>query len=125
LPELLRRARIRSALTQKELAVRMSTSQSAIASLEAGRSNPTVETVARWAAALGFSLEVVVNPLPAADPVVERYKIDVDRTLLRENLRRSVEERIRTLAEWQENVAELEQAARKAKRQLRVAEKSR
>jgi hypothetical protein len=49
------------------------------------------------------------------DPVVARYKQDVDRSLLRENLRRSVEERIRSLAEWQENSRELETATRRAK----------
>ena len=31
------------------------------------------------------------------DPVIEAYKKDVDRTLLRENLKRSYEERIRQL----------------------------
>ena len=34
---------------------------------------------------------------PEADPVVEAYKRDVDRTLLRENLRRSVTERVANL----------------------------
>ncbi len=31
------------------------------------------------------------------DPVIEAYKKDVDRTLLRENLRRSVDERVAQL----------------------------
>ena len=31
------------------------------------------------------------------DPVVEAYKRDIDMTLLRENLRRSVDERVRNL----------------------------
>lgn len=34
---------------------------------------------------------------PGPDPIIERYKIDVDRTLIRENLRKSHEERILTL----------------------------
>ena len=34
---------------------------------------------------------------PEVDPVVEAYKRDIDRTLLRQNLRRSVTERIANL----------------------------
>ena len=34
---------------------------------------------------------------PEADPVVEAYKRDIDRTLLRQNLRRSVTERVANL----------------------------
>lgn len=36
-----------------------------------------------------------------ADPVVEAYKPGIDRTLLRENLRRSVQERVAALIELQ------------------------
>jgi hypothetical protein len=35
------------------------------------------------------------------DPVIEVYKRDVDRTLLRENLKRTVEERLRDLMRLQ------------------------
>jgi hypothetical protein len=59
-------------------------------------------------------------PVPPPDPVVARYKEDVDRTLLRENLRRSVDERLRTLAEWQENGRALELATAQAKRARRA-----
>jgi hypothetical protein len=45
-----------------------------------------------------------------ADPVIETYKKDIDRTLLRENLRRPVEERVRNLARLQRFVAELRRA---------------
>ena len=31
------------------------------------------------------------------DPVIEFYKLDVDRTLIREQLRRSVDERVRNM----------------------------
>jgi hypothetical protein len=48
------------------------------------------------------------------DPVIEAYKKDVDRTLLRENLKRSVEERLRDLARLQRFAAEWREAARKA-----------
>lgn len=43
----------------------------------------------------------------AMDPVIEAYKRDVDRTLLRENLKLSVEERLRKLEAAAAFVAEL------------------
>jgi hypothetical protein len=46
------------------------------------------------------------------DPVIEAYKMGIDRTLLRENLRRPVEERVRNLARLQRFVAELRRAGR-------------
>lgn len=98
---LVREARQDGYLTQRELAELVGTSQSALASLERGDGNPTVDTLARYAEAAGFILRVSLEPLPAPDPVVARYKQDVDRTLLRENLRKSVDERLRTLSEWQ------------------------
>lgn len=111
-----REARRSAYLTQRELADRVGTSQSAIASLERGDANPTVETLVRCAEAAGFSLRLVVEPLPVADAVVARYKQDVDRTLLRENLRKPVDERLRTLAEWQQAGRELQRATSLAKR---------
>ncbi|PYN97829.1 MAG: hypothetical protein DMD91_16490 [Candidatus Rokuibacteriota bacterium] len=47
------------------------------------------------------------------DPVIEAYKRDVDRTLLRENLKRSVEERIEALMQLQALAEELRQAGRR------------
>ena len=44
------------------------------------------------------------------DPVIERYKEGVDRTLLRENLRRSPEERLRNLQALQRFAAEVRRA---------------
>jgi hypothetical protein len=44
------------------------------------------------------------------DPVTELYKKGVDRTLLRENLRRSPEERLRALQSLQEFAAEVRRA---------------
>jgi len=46
---------------------------------------------------------------------VEEFKRDVDRTLLRENLRRSVDERVRSLGQWQVDMAALQQATRGAR----------
>ena len=47
---------------------------------------------------------------PGADPVVEAYKRDVDRTLLRQNLRRTVTERVENLIALQRLAAEARRA---------------
>jgi len=47
------RARLRAGLSQAELAVRMGTSQSAIARLESGQSLPSTKTLLRYAEATG------------------------------------------------------------------------
>ncbi len=44
------------------------------------------------------------------DPVIEAYKQHVDRTLIRENLKRSVEERFLNLMELQHFAEELRRA---------------
>jgi hypothetical protein len=54
-------------------------------------------------------------PLPP-DPVIEAFKRDVDRTLLRENLRLSVEERLRKLERLQLASEELARAGRRTAR---------
>jgi hypothetical protein len=50
----------------------------------------------------------------APDPVIDAYKNDVDRTLLRERLKRSVEERLSDLARLQAMAEELRRAGREA-----------
>ena len=50
------------------------------------------------------------------DPVVEAYKRHVDRTLLRQNLRRSVTERVANLIALQRLAAEARQAGRARER---------
>jgi hypothetical protein len=54
------------------------------------------------------------RPAFESDPVIEAYKKDVDRTLLRENLKRSVEERLRDLMRLQRFADEWRRAARRA-----------
>ena len=49
------------------------------------------------------------------DPVIEAYKRDVDRTLLRENLKLSVDERFRKLMALQRFAEELRRAGRAAR----------
>lgn len=48
------------------------------------------------------------------DPVIEAYKRHIDRTLLRENLKLTVEDRFRKLMELQRFAAELRRAGRMA-----------
>ncbi len=50
----------------------------------------------------------------APDPVIAAYKKNVDRTLIRENLRLSVEERFIKLMRLQEFAEELRRAGREA-----------
>lgn len=50
------------------------------------------------------------------DPVVEAYKRDLDMTLLRENLRRTVEERVLNLMALQRLAEEARRAGRQATR---------
>lgn len=47
-----------------------------------------------------------------ADPVIEAYKKDVDVTLLRKNLKLTVEQRLRQLMELQRFADELKRAGR-------------
>lgn len=55
--------------------------------------------------------EIQLDP----DPVIEAYKRDVDRTLLRENLKLSVDERFRKLMALQRFAEELRRAGRSAR----------
>jgi DNA-binding XRE family transcriptional regulator len=52
------RARAEAGLTQEALAERMGTTQSAVARLEGGRVSPTVETLQKYAKAVGKRLRV-------------------------------------------------------------------
>ncbi len=47
------------------------------------------------------------------DPVIEAYKKDVDRTLIRENLKLTPEERLRKLQTFMDGLDELRGAARR------------
>lgn len=51
---------------------------------------------------------------PRRDPVVEFYKRHIDMTLLRENLRRSVDERVLNLMALQRLAEEARRAGRQA-----------
>ena len=56
-----------------------------------------------------------MSPAFESDPVIEAYKKDVDRTLLRANLRKSVTERIEALMQLQKLADEARRAGQKSK----------
>ena len=53
---------------------------------------------------------------PWRDPVTEAYCKDIDRTLLRDNLSRSIDERFARLMELQRFAEELRRAGREARK---------
>ena len=52
------RARVERGITQKKIAVKMKTKQSAISRLESGRANPSLNFLKRLATALGGTLKI-------------------------------------------------------------------
>lgn len=54
--------------------------------------------------------------MSSIDDIIELYKRDVDRTLLAENLKRTPEERIRRLQEFNRFLEELRQGVEETKR---------
>jgi transcriptional regulator with XRE-family HTH domain len=107
---LVREARARAGLTQRELAQRAGTTQSVVGRLESGVGSPRVETVERLLEAAGFRARVELEPREPADAIVAAYKADIDRTLLRENLARTPEQRVESLQALQHLAAEARRA---------------
>jgi hypothetical protein len=58
---------------------------------------------------------VELAPPDYCDPVIEAYKKDVDRTLLRENLKLTVEERIRKAQSFHESIEGWREAGRRSR----------
>lgn len=54
-------ARIKKGITQKDLAEKMGTKQSAIARLESGNSNPSISFLEKLARVLGYKLTVKIG----------------------------------------------------------------
>ncbi len=109
---LIREARTRAGLRQSELAARAGTSQSAIARIERAHASPTVATLERLLAAAGCVLTVALDPVVPPDPVVAAYKRDVDVSLIRANLARSVDERLAVLEQGANELEALATAVR-------------
>jgi hypothetical protein len=57
-------------------------------------------------------------PADYCDPVIEAYKKDLDRMLLRENLKLTVEERIRKVERFHASIDGWREAGRKSRRRL-------
>ena len=83
---MLRSARRRAGITQRELARRLGTKQSVVARWESLATSPTVETVEAACRASGFDLEWELHP---RDDDLER--------VLREQLRRTPAERVESV----------------------------
>lgn len=75
---LIREARRRAALTQRELAARLGTTQSAIARMERGGSEPSYEKVVEAVRACGFDLLPRLVPADDADWSVASTNLTVD-----------------------------------------------
>lgn len=100
--ELLRDARTRAGLTQRELARRTGVAQPTIARIEAGVADPRVGTLERLLAACGRSLQATVRP-----------GTGVDRSQLRELLRLSPRQRLDLLRDDVAGLRRLEAVARR------------
>jgi predicted transcriptional regulator len=55
------KARIRSGLTQKQLAEKMGTTQSSVARIESGSSLPTLRSLKRYATATGSKMKIYLE----------------------------------------------------------------
>jgi transcriptional regulator with XRE-family HTH domain len=97
---LVREARRRAGLSQRELARRSGTAQSVVARIERGLTDPSTRTLARLVAAAGFDLEPTLTPNVISAEMLE----DVPRILALTPEQRLVEVR---------NVSLFETAARR------------
>lgn len=59
-------ARLRSGLTQVQIAERLGATQGAIARLESGKTTPTVDTLCKLASVLGIRFEITASGLHVA-----------------------------------------------------------
>lgn len=57
------RARMRAKMTQQAVAEKMGTTKSAISRLEGGRRSPTISTLEKYAAAIGYKVEIKLKPV--------------------------------------------------------------
>jgi transcriptional regulator with XRE-family HTH domain len=81
------RARAEAGVTQAELAARIGTTQSAVARLETarGKHSPSIETLKRYASALGYRLQVrLVKERSLTDLEQKTYSVPVDAKALLE-----------------------------------------
>jgi transcriptional regulator with XRE-family HTH domain len=103
--DLVREARRRAGLTQRELAELAGTTQSSIARLEGGRTSPSFDLVVRLVRLCGCRLDVALEPYDDSD-VAQAEAL----------LRLSLEERINHLQNGVTFAEELREAHRRAVR---------
>lgn len=106
--DLIREARRRAGLSQRQLAERMHTAQSVVARWESGATTPSFDTVVRAVRACGFELDV--HLVPAAEG------FEHDWSLAEQNLALTPEERLA-------NHAAARTFADRLQRRMRVATK--
>jgi transcriptional regulator with XRE-family HTH domain len=99
---LLREARRRHGLTQGQLAARARTSQAAISRIERGLVSPSVAMLTRLLDLMGEELVLDSEPIDYGH----------DETLIRENLAREPEDRIRRQAAWANTIREFQRTVR-------------
>jgi transcriptional regulator with XRE-family HTH domain len=97
--DLVREARRRAGLTQTDLADRAGTTQSAIARLESGRTNPSFDLVLRLVKLCGFRLDVLLDPYD-----------DSELSQAQGIRRMPIEERVDYMESFNRSMAELRQA---------------
>jgi transcriptional regulator with XRE-family HTH domain len=76
--ELIKEARRRSRISQRELGRRAGTSQAAISRIESGREEPTFERLEQILAGLGWRAVIELEPIAIHDEEPRRLYADVD-----------------------------------------------
>ena len=102
--ELLRDARRRHGLTQKQLAIRTGTTQSAISRIERDQVSPTVATLQALLEQLNEELVLSASEVPWG----------IDTTLFEVTLRMTPDERLATATTWGNFVLRIQGAAHRA-----------
>jgi hypothetical protein len=78
-----------------------------------------MDTLVRLVEAAGFQLRIDLSERTQDDAIIEAYKRDIDRTLLRENLKKSAEQRVQSLTALSRFAREARRAGQAAKRAAR------
>jgi transcriptional regulator with XRE-family HTH domain len=105
---LIRSLRHDADVTQRQLAGRMGTTQSAVAKLEKAGSNPTLRTLADAFDALGYELSLGAAPKPPG----------VDESLIRQQLELAPAERLKQVEAMAHQARELALAGARARGEL-------
>lgn len=98
---LIRRARLRAGMSQRELADRLGTSQSLVARWERGWVSPSIETVVKAVRACGFDLEMAIST----------YDLEHD-AHISQNLKLSPTDRLRQMLQGTEALQRLKGKAK-------------